>query len=201
MVAEQGREAILDILQDLKSSASLQSAFVSRTRYTLPNLYPRMSSVLLQDLQPMQTASLMMLCRCLTEAEQREVYNVLVDLPPAVMGDQMAQQSSRVLIDAAADARESIELDHITHGRSTPVRRAVLAAKASLIQLGSPDSQRIILHLLGDTSVPSSGRTRLVLQHVLASRALPAPIDARQATLDQMMTLLRKAPIASSANT
>lgn len=45
---------------------------------------------------------------CLSEKSQSELSAILVDLPPAVMGDDAAQQSSRVLVDVSRDAREEM---------------------------------------------------------------------------------------------
>lgn len=112
---------------------------------------------------------------------------MLVDLPPAVMGDIEAQQSSRVLLDAAADARASIESER--QRRHPQVLRALLAAQAILAQLPPADSTQLTLSLPSLEALPSSDRTRLVLQHLLASRALPSPIDDRRAVLDSILTL------------
>lgn len=45
---------------------------------------------------------------CLSAKSQSELSAILIDLPPAVMGDDVAQQSSRVLIDVSRDAREEM---------------------------------------------------------------------------------------------
>ena len=150
--------------------------------------------VLLLDLQPLQPPSLAALCRNLSATEQCLLYSVFVDLPPAVMGDMEAQQTSRVLIDVAADARETLELDSIGFGRAIPVRHAHTAAKAVLAQLAKEDAMRIVLSLASEGSLSSAERTRLVLQHVLASRTLPAPIELRKSALESILPLAATTP-------
>lgn len=44
----------------------------------------------------------------LEEAARNEVEKILRDLPPAVLGDDSAQQESRVLIDLSSDVRSAM---------------------------------------------------------------------------------------------
>jgi hypothetical protein len=44
----------------------------------------------------------------LGQTSQQELLSIILDLPPAVMGDAQAQQSSRVLVDVARDVREEM---------------------------------------------------------------------------------------------
>lgn len=115
------------------------------------------------------------------------MHSVLVDLPPAVMGDVEAQQSSRVLLDAAADAHESITSDPLR--RTEAVQRALGSAKALLAQLSPSDATPLILALPSLRELHSADRVRIVLQHVLATRALPASYDERKAILDSILQL------------
>lgn len=58
----------------------------------------------------------------LTEAQQKQLYMILLDLPPAVLGDIDAQTQSRVFVDAKADARHAIvELKHSYEEQSASV--------------------------------------------------------------------------------
>jgi hypothetical protein len=48
------------------------------------------------------------LINTLEEAARKEVEQILRDLPPAVLGDDSAQQESRVLIDLSNDVRSAM---------------------------------------------------------------------------------------------
>lgn len=142
---------------------------------------------LLLDRQPLTMHTITTLCACLNATEQTLLYGVLVDLPPAVMGDLDAQQSSRVLVDVAADAAESIQLDRASLQRTT--QRAFVAAKEILTQLGFNDLMHVLATLPSSSNLTSNQLTRLILQHLLVSRALPPPTDTRKIALASILPL------------
>ena len=74
---------------------------------------------------------------CLSEKSQSELSAILVDLPPAVMGDDAAQQSSRVLVDVSRDAREEMMRRRavLPQGLRREVDSAVAAFDAQLKDL------------------------------------------------------------------
>ena len=65
----------------------------------------------------------------LDASSQLELLHILSDLPPAVMGDSLAQQSSRVLVDVSKDVRD--EMMRRRSMLSSPQRRQVDSAVAA----------------------------------------------------------------------
>jgi hypothetical protein len=149
----------------------------------------------------------------LSQSSQQELYAIILDLPPAVMGDAQAQQSSRVLIDVSRDVRE--EMMRKRSDLSMPKRRQVDSAVAAF------DTQLKQLELTGATleveklefmrpaqkpfkpgsidphialyfdilialliEIPEFDRFRILLSQLILSKHLPADTTLRASVLE-----------------
>jgi hypothetical protein len=151
-----------------------------------------------------------------SEEARKDVFSLLADLPAAVLGDEDAQQETRVLIDATHDARDSV---HTARRRllaqhtgttkdlvdmvgdllerylaSVPLlellralsERSDAGASSSTAAVANVDETRWKIMLALLTQTNAPGRTRLLLQQILSSGRLPPKMDARARFLQSL---------------
>lgn len=193
MVDESAMEDDEDALQlkNSDSSTSVPSAenFV-RTLRTLPDAKVR--KVVVEALwnatrhrwRKRETTRMLSLfqlavAQVLSPTSQQELFSIIQDLPPAVMGDDVAQQSSRVLIDVPHDVREEMMR-----------KRAELPA-ASRLQVDSAvtafDAQLRHIELTG----AQWELDRIILRHPASKPFKPGSIDPHIALyFDILISLL-----------
>lgn len=146
-------------------------------------------------------------------ASQQELYSIILDLPPAVMGDTQAQEISRVLIDVSRDAREEMmrkRAELPISGRSQ-VDSAVAAFDAPLKQIELQGAGYQISHItLRCTSIEpfklgsvephialyfdvlisllleleEFDRFRILMSQILLSKQVPADTTLRASVLE-----------------
>lgn len=166
----------------------------------------------------------------LSHASQQELYGIILDLPPAVMGDAQAQQTSRVLIDVPRDVRE--EMMRKRADLSTSSRRQVDSAVVAFdnqlknleltgaqmevekIELKHPTQKpfkpgsiepHIALYFDIMISmlleIPEFDRFRILLSQLLLSKHLPADTTLRASVLELVFPSRPPTPQLATSST
>lgn len=131
--------------------------------------------------------------KCLSAASQQELSTILVDLPPAVMGDDVAQQSSRVLIDVSRDAREEMmrRRASLSQANRRQVDSAVAAFDAQLKNLEVKGTEMGINNPSSSSGAPGEAK----LLHPATRPLKPGSVEPHIALyFDIMISMLLEIP-------
>jgi hypothetical protein len=121
------------------------------------------------------------LINTLEEAARKEVEQILRDLPPAVLGDDSAQQESRVLIDLSNDVRSAMsDLRHDTKKRNL-IETAVGIVHAALVKRS--DALTLALFMVR-SGLSSPEQIRAVLAQILLASVFVADSQHRNLQID-----------------
>lgn len=133
------------------------------------------------------------LAAALNQAEQTELHSILQGLPPSVLGDEGAQEETRVFLDIKKDIREAQKLEGSKVERRQQLVEVVTGVVVELIQTLSPtlvcDSKgkekdenntegsaaRVVASLL--SCVDEQDRLRLVMEQLLLASGKWLPRD------------------------
>jgi len=120
----------------------------------------------------------------LNDRQQTELYAILHDLPPAVMGDEVAREELRVFIDVGQDVRSAqrIEADKVAH--KSKLIDVITGVIVELIQMPGWENISVVGCLL--QLLEEDQRLRFVLEQVMLARWIPPDRAKRQELLETM---------------
>jgi phenylpyruvate tautomerase PptA (4-oxalocrotonate tautomerase family) len=121
------------------------------------------------------------------EQEQRQELAALIhDLPSAVLGDIIAKEQTRVLIDLNIDVKESMKEDRV---RASKKRKLVDTVTEMLLQtlspLPPPERKQVLVFLLSKQTY--SLQLKTILQQLFMSRLVSPGIASREKLVRWLM--------------
>lgn len=128
----------------------------------------------------------MRLVNTLEEQQRIELATIVRDLPPAVLGDSVAKEQSRVLIDLSVDVRDTVREDKHKASR----KRKLLDTLTEMIQqtltrLPVFEQEQVLLYTFHQQ--PYVCKLRYILQQLFVSQLVPAGVDDRETLAFQII--------------
>jgi hypothetical protein len=130
-----------------------------------------------------EMGSFLKMCVWTLEKEHREELEEMIRyLPPAVLGDEEAKGTSRVLINICDDVRHAIDEDKISDPDKKRLLKIVMPNFENYIS-SIPNSRDLFSHIL-KKSLDNNERLRSVMSQVILSRIIPPSLQDRQVLVD-----------------
>eukprot|EP00026_Physarum_polycephalum_P015328 Phypoly_transcript_15979.p1 GENE.Phypoly_transcript_15979~~Phypoly_transcript_15979.p1 ORF type:complete len:249 (+),score=26.39 Phypoly_transcript_15979:85-831(+) len=132
-------------------------------------------------------ATLKHLVATLDEKQQKELEGIITGLPSSVLGDAVAKESTRVLVDVFTDTKECSQIDK---SRITPHKKFVDTTIEMMQQTLAPlhdamDREKVIVGIL--TSQLPSIKMKITLKLIVFSRYLQPDPSARVEFMHQLL--------------
>ncbi|GAM27542.1 hypothetical protein SAMD00019534_107180 [Acytostelium subglobosum LB1] len=136
------------------------------------------------------------------QKERKELYDLLLYLPPAAIGDLNDRNKSRVLIDLIADVGEAVSRDR----RSAQTMKTFIEEISSILveyiqQRGNQSNTTSVMDQQRQTflqqcqllalllqNLTKAHRSKVLLQNLILSRVLPLSSEHRPSLLDKLFT-------------
>jgi len=126
--------------------------------------------------------SFLKMCVWTLEKEHREELEEMIRyLPPAVLGDEEAKGTSRVLVNICDDVRHAIDEDKIIDPEKKRLLKIVMPNFENYIS--SANSKDLFCQVL-KKSLDNNERMRSVMSQVILSRIIPPALQDRQVLVD-----------------
>ena len=190
IVFEETTQHIIEIIGQLEgfSASSIQHT-LTNCMNCIPSQYIRL--YILNHLLDILTktsklATLKALASTLDDKQQNELATILTGLPPSVLGDLVAKETTRVLVDLLADTKECSQIDKL---RVAPHKKFVDTTVEMLQQTLSPlpvvERENVVLGIL--QSQPPALKMKLTLKYIVLSRCLQPDRAARVEFMQQLL--------------
>ncbi|EGG16429.1 hypothetical protein DFA_08967 [Cavenderia fasciculata] len=130
-----------------------------------------------------------------TDRERQDISDILLYLPPAVLGDIQDRSKSRVLVDIFADMSDALSIDRRKLGEISGFVEEVSTILITLLtsvkddDSGTTQFQLLALLLL---NLNNTYRSKLLLSNLVMSRILPLQINSRQLFLNNLFSFKGK---------
>ncbi len=124
----------------------------------------------------------------LDEKQRKEMVEIVTGLPPAVFGDVVAKEQSRVLVDLIADAKECAKIDKIKLGHHDKVVETTIEIfQQTLASLTSSDDQfHVVIGAIKEQSAPL--RMKIMMKQLIASHCMDASYSSREELVHQLLS-------------
>lgn len=123
----------------------------------------------------------------LDDKHRKDLTTVILDLPAAVLGDAVAREHSRVLIDLNADVKESMKEDkHRIAKKKKIVDTITEMLQQSLAQLTPAERDQATIYIFSQQPQPLMLKT--VMQQLFMSRLVSASVTSREELLQHFAT-------------
>eukprot|EP00005_Dracoamoeba_jomungandri_P009592 CAMPEP_0174268060 /NCGR_PEP_ID=MMETSP0439-20130205/36036_1 /TAXON_ID=0 /ORGANISM="Stereomyxa ramosa, Strain Chinc5" /LENGTH=293 /DNA_ID=CAMNT_0015355995 /DNA_START=145 /DNA_END=1026 /DNA_ORIENTATION=- len=128
----------------------------------------------------------------LDDAQQKSLYTIFADLPPAVLGDTEAREETRVLVNIKKDIRDSQKLDtkKLTKLELVEVVTNVIVELVQMVCMQQDTINDQLFQLVSELleTVPDHQRARLVLEQGIMGyeQWLPSECEKRKGVLSGM---------------
>jgi len=119
----------------------------------------------------------------LDEKQNEELKEIIRGLPPAVLGDTFARDTSRVLVDLYSDVKDSVREDKAKVSKKRKFIDSITDIfHQSLSRLDLEDGLTVITLILHDQDEPAL-KMKVVIQQLLLAHSIPHDISSRETLL------------------
>jgi hypothetical protein len=132
-------------------------------------------------------ATLQALVSTLDDKQQHELVAIVTGLPPSVLGDSVAKETTRVLVDLLADTKECAQIDKLRIAAQNKfVDTTIEMLQQTLAPLHLAERENVIIGIL-HTQIPPL-KMKITLKYLVFSRCLHPDQSARADFMRQLLS-------------